>query len=276
MTKTWFITGANRGLGLEMVRAALDDGDNVVGTARDTTGLARSFAEHDRFLAVSLDVTDTLRIDGVVTAAKDRFGGIDILVNNAGYGQTGWFETLSDDQIRGQFDTNVHGVMNVTRAILPIMRAQRSGHVFSIASTAGLVGFAGFSAYCASKFAVEGWMEALALEVGPLGIRTTVVEPGPFKTDFLDPSSLKGALGEIEDYADAIAKSQAQAEEGNHQQPGDPVKLAHAIVTLAKLDTPPMHFAAGTIAVDVALGKAALLRANVEANRDLALGTDAS
>jgi len=275
MMKTWFVTGANRGLGFEMAKAAHAAGDNVVGTARDITNLAAVFEGSGRFLAAPLDVTDAQQIDVAVAAAQARFGRIDVLVNNAGYGQTGWFEAVSDQQIRQQFDTNVHGVMNVTRAILPIMRAQRSGHVFSVTSSAGIAGYAGYSAYCASKFAVEGWMESLALEVAPLGIRSTLIEPGPFKTDFYDPSSLKGDWHVIDDYAGAIGEARLQAEQANHRQPGDPVKLADAVLALARMETPPMHFGAGAIAVDALLRKADALRADVEAHRELSLGTDA-
>lgn len=273
--KTWFITGANRGLGLEMVKAGLANGDNVVGTARNTGSLINAIAESDHFLAVSLDVSDKDQISTAVLAAKERFGAIDILVNNAGYGQYGWFETVSDEQIRSQFDTNVHGVMNVTREVLPIMREQKSGHIFSVTSTAGIVGSPGFSAYCASKFAVEGWMQALALEVNPLHIKTTIIEPGPFKTDFLDDSSLKSGALEIPDYAEVIEASKAKFADANHKQVGDPEKLAQAVVTLTQMDRPPLHFPAGKSAVDTLLRKADELQADVAANRQLSLGTDA-
>lgn len=275
MTKTWFITGANRGLGLEMAKAALADGGNVVATARDASSLAQSLGGSDRLLALSLDVTDAGQIDAAVAAAAQHFDGIDILVNNAGYGQYGWFETVTDEQIRAQFDTNVHGVMNVTRAVLPIMRKQKSGHILSVTSTAGIAGYAGFSAYCASKFAVEGWMQALAHEVGPLGIKATLIEPGPFKTDFLDSSSLKDGAKAIDDYATVIEASKAGFEEENHNQAGDPVKLAHAVVTLAGMETPPVHFPAGSIAVEAVLAKAEALRTDVETHRALSIGTDA-
>ena len=274
MSKTWFITGSNRGLGLEMVRAALDAGDSVVGTARNVDSLTASFGSNARFLALSMDVTDAAQIADCVDAATARFGRIDVLVNNAGYGQFGWFETLSDAEIRAQFETNVFGAMKVTQAVLPVMRANKQGHVFTISSEAGIVGSPGMTAYCASKFAVEGWMLALAMEINPLGLKTTLIEPGPFKTDFLDDSSLMASAMAIEDYAAEMSARRDLLASGNHAQAGDPAKLAQALVELAAMTNPPMHFAAGASAVAAMLGKAKAMVDDVEAHRALALGTD--
>ncbi|NUR97617.1 MAG: SDR family NAD(P)-dependent oxidoreductase, partial [Kribbellaceae bacterium] len=189
MTTTWFITGANRGFGYEIAKTALAAGDAVVSTARNPQQAAEALGDHgDRLLTARLDVTDPVSIEQAVAEAVDRFGRIDVLVNNAGYGQLGVFEELTPEQIQRQFDTNVFGVFDVTRAVLPILRAQRSGRIITIASISGITSGAGSSMYSATKFAVTGWSEGLAEELAPLGIHVTVVHPGMFSTDFLDPS----------------------------------------------------------------------------------------
>jgi NAD(P)-dependent dehydrogenase (short-subunit alcohol dehydrogenase family) len=274
MTKTWFITGASRGLGAEIARAVLNAGHQVVATARDPAAVETALEASDRLLALKLDVTQPEQAAAAVAAAKERFGRVDVLVNNAGYGQLGWFENNSEEQIRRQFETNVFGAMHVTRAVLPLMRAQRSGHVFTISSIAGLISVAGSSIYAASKFAVEGWMEGLAQELKPLGIAATVIEPGFFKTDFLDASSVSYGAYDISDYAEQAAKFKAWHNEMNHQQVGDPAKLGALLIRLSEMREPPERLAAGSDAAGWALGKAEQLRSEAEKWRSLSVSTD--
>jgi NAD(P)-dependent dehydrogenase (short-subunit alcohol dehydrogenase family) len=252
MSKVWFITGANRGIGLEIARAALRAGDSVVATARDAGKIAGALgSQQANVLAVNLDVTQPAQAAAAVTAATQRFGRIDVLVNNAGYGQLGVFEESSSEDVQQQFRVNVFGAMDVTRAVLPVMRKQRSGHLFNITSIAGLRGGPGGSLYSATKFAMEGLSESLSLELAPFGIHVTAVEPGYFRTDFLDSSSVRHASGSIGDYAEAADKTRAFFQERNHRQAGDPAKLATALIQLANEAQPPLHFLAGTDAVGV-------------------------
>lgn len=273
--KTWFITGAARGLGLEIARAALDAGDQVVATGRDASKIEASLGGRaDRLLASALDVTDSASIQTAVDAALQRFGRIDVLINNAGYGLLGAFEELLPKSIERQFATNVFGAFDVTRAILPTMRAQRAGHVISIASICGVIGFDLVSIYCASKFALVGWSESLSLELTRFGIHATVVEPGTFRTDFLDRSSVVHADLSIDDYADVATAAKQARDAANHQQAGDPVAFGRAIVALANAEKPPMRFAAGSDAVQVMIDHAASLQATTAAWRDLSVSTD--
>jgi NAD(P)-dependent dehydrogenase (short-subunit alcohol dehydrogenase family) len=274
MTKTWLITGANRGLGLEMARAVLGAGHNVVATARKPDAIEAALGSSSRLLAVKLDVTQPTQAEAAVAAARERFGRIDVLVNNAGYGQLGWFENTSDEQIRQQFETNVFGAMHVTRAVLPLMREQRSGHVFTVSSIAGFIAFPGSSIYSASKFAVEGWMEGLAQELKPLGIAATLIEPGFFRTDFLDSSSVTYGAYDISDYAEQASQFKAWHDDMNHQQIGDPTRLGPVLIKLSEMDEPPVRFAAGSDAVGFALDKAEALRSEVERMRELSSSTD--
>lgn len=274
-SKVWFITGANRGIGLGIARAALAAGDRVVATARKPEqALAALPGYGDKLLVVALDITNNEQIEAAAIAAKNKFGRIDVLVNVAGYGQLGYFENSTDEQIRKQFDTNVFGTMNVTRAILPIMRSQRSGHIITISSIAGLTVTAGSSVYGSTKFALEGWMEGLAAEVMPLGISSTLVEPGYFRTDFLDPSSVSWGALNIEDYAAVTKEGIEGAEKMNHKQIGDPAKLGTVVVELVGMATPPLRFAAGTDAYKVMLKKAGELHDNAEHLRVLSGSTD--
>lgn len=252
MSKTWFITGANRGFGLEIARSALADGDTVVATARRSHQAldALGQGQRERLLTLDLDVTDQSTITAAVAAATQRFGRIDVLVNNAGYGQLGAFEEISPESINRQFRTNVLGVFDVTRAVLPIMRKHRAGHVITIASIAGIVGGAGSTVYGATKFAVTGWSEGLAEELAPFGIHVTVVHPGMFRTDFLDPSSVSHADIPIDDYRDQREQRRTWLDAMNHAQLGDPTKLGRAIVSLAMAPNPPVRWGAGSDAVD--------------------------
>ncbi len=255
MSKIWLITGASRGLGLEIARAALTAGAEVVATGRNADAVTKTLGEHKNLLAVELDVTVPGQAERAVKAATERFGRIDILVNNAGYGQLGMFEENSPEAVQQQFRVNVFGTFDVTRAVLPSMRAQRSGHIFTITSIGGLRGGAGGSLYCSTKFALEGWSESLAHELAPFGIHVTAVEPGFFRTDFLESSSVQYGDASIEDYREASGKLREFYDGRSRQQAGDPVKLAEALLRLADEENPPMHFLVGTDAVGVMEGR---------------------
>jgi NAD(P)-dependent dehydrogenase (short-subunit alcohol dehydrogenase family) len=267
--KTWLVTGAGRGMGVDFARAALAAGHNVVATGRTPDSVSSAVGEHDRLLVTELDITDGQSGERAVAAAVARFGRIDVLVNNAGNFFGGFFEELSPRQVRDQIETNLFGPMTVTRAVLPVMREQRSGLVISISSTAGVVGGEFGSAYAASKFGLEGWMEALAGEVEPYGIRTMVVEPGFFRTELLQPESTTFAELSIDDYAERTAETIPAWQAMNGQQAGDPAKLARALVQLAGSDDPPLRWVAGEDAVEAVEQKARLLLTQVDAHREL-------
>jgi NAD(P)-dependent dehydrogenase (short-subunit alcohol dehydrogenase family) len=246
----WFITGANRGFGLELATLALSNGDAVVAAARRPDQAEKALGgPQDQLLTVPLDVTDEGQAQEAVRLATDRFGGIDVLVNNAGRGFTGAVEEASGDEVRATFDVNVFGLLSVTRAVVPVMRRQRSGHVINVGSVGGVIGRPGAGIYCASKFAVEGLTEALRGELGPLGIRVSVIEPGAFRTDFLDSSSMVMAQRVFEDYDATAGEFRRRPSWFNHQQPGDPRKVAQAIVALVTSDDPPARLALGRDAV---------------------------
>lgn len=275
MNKVWMITGASRGLGAHIAQAALSAGDRVVVTARNLRALDALFTDDaDRVLKQALDVTDQAQASAVVDAALTRFGAIDVLVNNAGYGQLGPFETNTQADVERQFQTNVFGVFNLCRAVLPLMRTQRRGHVFNLSSVGGLIGMGGASLYSASKFAVEGFSEALAQEVASYGIHVTLVEPGVFRTDFLDRSSLAFGNVQVADYAALVDKLQASCAAGNHQQAGDPAKLGHALVSLANCDTPPLRFLGGSDAYTQVSAKLARMSSEIERWEALSCSTD--
>jgi NAD(P)-dependent dehydrogenase (short-subunit alcohol dehydrogenase family) len=267
--KVWFITGASRGLGADIAKAALAAGHAVVATARNADTVTAVLGEHDDLLAVELDVTDPSASEKATAAAVDRFGRIDMLVNNAGSFNARFFEELSPEDFRAQIETTLFGPVNLTRAALPVMRAQRSGLVVTISSTAGIVGMEFASAYAASKFGVEGWMESLTPEVAPFGIRTMLVEPGFFRTELLTPQSTKYAEPSIDDYAERTAQTVTGWKSMDGQQPGDPAKLADALVRLASQDEPPLRFIAGIDAVEHIESKAKLLLAQADAHRSL-------
>jgi NAD(P)-dependent dehydrogenase (short-subunit alcohol dehydrogenase family) len=269
--KTWFITGAGRGMGVEFAKAALAAGHNVVATGRTPGAVAKSVGEADKLLVAKLDVTSTQDAEAAVQAAVERFGGIDVLVNNAASFEAGFFEELTREQIEHQVAVSLIGPMNVTRAVLPGMREQRSGHVMAISSLAGLAGFEYNTAYAASKFAVDGWMESLAPEVEPFGIHTTVVNPGFFRTELLTKESTNYAPASIEAYAARNAAQREFYESMNGKQPGDPAKLAKALLTIAEQEQPPFRFVAGADAIGVAEEKLAERRQQIDAYRDLSL-----
>jgi NAD(P)-dependent dehydrogenase (short-subunit alcohol dehydrogenase family) len=267
--KTWFITGAGRGMGIDFTKAALAAGHNVVATGRSPDAVAKAVGESDGLLVAKLDVTSTEDAEAAVTAAVDRFGGIDVLVNNAASFYAGFFEELTSEQMERQLKTSLIGPMNVTRAVLPVMRNQRSGHVVTISSSAGFAGFEYGTAYAASKFGVDGWMESLAPELEPFGIHTTVVNPGFFRTELLTEESTNYAPTSIEDYAERNAAQREFWESMNGQQGGDPAKLAQALLTIADQAKPPFRFIAGADAIAQAEEKLAERQQQIDAFRDL-------
>ena len=275
MSKIWFVTGAARGLGAEIAKAALAAGDRVVVTGRRREALEAAFGpDSDSVLSLPLDVTREADALAAVEATLARFGRIDVLVNNAGYGNLGLFEETTDAEARAQYDTNVFGLYNVTRAVLPAMRRQRAGRIFNISSVGGLLGGEGGSLYCAAKFAVEGFSESIAREVAPFGIHVTIVEPGFFRTGFLDQTSVQYGSRQIEDYAKLSAQMKAFWEARNHAQAGDPAKLGRVLVDLANRAEPPLRFAAGSDAVAMIGGKIASLQAELDAWKDVSITTD--
>ncbi|PZE35756.1 SDR family oxidoreductase [Curtobacterium sp. MCPF17_031] len=266
----WFITGAARGMGIDLTRAALAAGHRVVATARDAAKVTEVFGERDDLLAVSLDITDEDAARAAADAAVSRFGRIDVLVNNAGLFYAGFFEEISPEQMRQQMETNFFGPLNVTRALLPVMRRQRSGQVVTISSTAGLVGQEFVAAYCASKFALEGWMESIRYDLAPYGVSTMIVEPGFFRTELLveGASTIWPELS-IDDYAERTATTIEAWKSMNGKQGGDPTKLAAGLVSLVDSDEPPLRWVAGADAVQTGVDKANLLLQQVAAHEEL-------
>ncbi|MEU7875661.1 SDR family oxidoreductase [Dactylosporangium sp. NPDC049140] len=268
-TKVLLVTGAGRGMGVDIARAALAAGYAVIATGRDPKKVAEAVGESDDLLTVELDVTDPASVQGAVAAAVDRFGRIDVLVNNAGNFYAGFFEEITPEDFRAQVETNLFGPLNVTRAVLPVMRVQRSGLVVAISSTAGLVGQEFCTAYAASKFAVEGWIESLTPEVAPFGIRTMLVEPGFFRTELLTPESTSYAEPAIDDYAERTEQTVTAWTGMNGLQGGDPAKLAVALVQLIGSGEPPLRWAAGADAVGALEQKAESLLRQADAHREL-------
>lgn len=270
----WFVTGASRGLGAEIVREALARGHQVVATARRPAEIP-----FDGVLKVALDVSDEARSQEAVEQALAAYGRIDVLVNNAGRGLLGAVEEATDEVARAVFDTNVFGLLNVQRAVLPVMRAQRSGHILQLSSVGGFTGTPGWGVYAATKFAVEGLSEALAAEVGPLGVKVTIVEPGFFRTAILkkrslDGSSLHTADTTIDDYAATTGRVRELMAERNHAQPGDPVKAARAIVDLTELPEPPLRIQLGSDAVERIGAKLDFMQAELAKWRTVSTSTD--
>jgi NAD(P)-dependent dehydrogenase (short-subunit alcohol dehydrogenase family) len=272
--KTWFITGASRGFGALVAERALAQGDAVVATARNAAAITDRFGEHPNLLAVALDVTDNAQALAAAAAAIARFGGIDVLLNNAGFGLMGAVEEASAAEIEAVYRTNVFGLLNVTRAVLPHMRAKRSGRIFNISSIGGYRGAAGFGVYSSTKFAVEGLSEALHAELAPLGIHVTVVEPGYFRTDFLDATSLSVSLQIIEDYAATAGRVRSVATGLNHNQPGDPAKLAKVLVAFAEAPNPPVRLPLGSDTVAAIEAKHAADAAILADWRSVSISTD--
>src|SRR5579862_4819224 len=267
--RVWFITGAGRGMGVDIASAALAAGHAVVATGRKTEAVSEAVGEGEDLLVVALDITSLTSARAAVRAAVERFGHIDVLVNNAGNFYAGFFEELTPEQIERQLTTNLGGPMNVTRAVLPVMRTQRAGKVVTISSLAGIVGQEFCSAYAASKFGLEGWMESLRFEVEPFGIRTTIVEPGFFRTELLTKESTAYADLSIDDYAQRTAETRPAWESMSGRQTNDPAKLAKALLTVVDQEQPPLRWVAGADAVATVEKKAHELLAQVAAFRDL-------
>lgn len=274
-TKVWFITGASRGFGFEIAKAVLKTGDKVAATVRSKPERLLNLLDNDENLfATGLDVTDKKQVKTSVQAAMDRFGSIDVLVNNAGYGLLGGVEEASDEEVRLNYETNVFGLLNVTREVLPHMRQQRSGHIINLSSVGGLAGFPGWGLYCSTKFAVEGITESMALELAPLGIHVTAVEPGFFRTDFLDCSSLTITQNIIAAYAETAGEMRRQMALTNKKQPGSPEKLAQAFIKLAGCETPPVHLMLGKDTLAFFRKKMAAMDKEVENWHEIITGTD--
>ena len=267
--KVWFVTGAGRGMGLYIAKAALAAGHRVVATGRKTDKVAKAVGESANLLVVKLDVTNPADAESAVKAVIDRFGRIDVLVNNAASFYAGYFEELTPEQMERQLTTSLIGPMNITRAFLPVMRKQRSGQIISISSSAGLIGFEFGTAYAASKFGLEGWMESLQAEVEPFGIQTMIVNPGFFRTELLTERSTNYAKPSIEDYNERRAKQMEFWKTQNGKQSGDPAKLAQALITLASQKELPRRFIAGADAIGTAEQVVAVLQQQINAYRDL-------
>jgi NAD(P)-dependent dehydrogenase (short-subunit alcohol dehydrogenase family) len=275
MKKTWFITGAGRGMGVHFAKAALSAGHAVVATGRDIARVAEALGPSEDLLIVKLDITSRAEATAAVKAAVDRFGRIDVLVNNAANFYAGYFEELTPEQVEQQLTTSLIGPMNITRAILPIMRKQRSGHIIAISSSAGLAaGFDFVSAYAASKFGLEGWMESLHAEIAPFGITTTIVNPGFFRTELLTEQSTNYAEPSVTDYDERRGALLDYWKSQNGRQSGDPAKLAQALLTIASVEPPPRRFIAGADAIATTEQKIADLQAQIAAYRELSVSLD--
>lgn len=272
--KTWFITGASRGFGLEIAREALQRGDGVVATARRPEAVTAALGTHDRLQALPLDVTDEAQAVAAVSQAVARFGRIDVLLNNAGYGLLGAVEDANAQEVERQFQTNVFGLLNVTRAVLPHLRQAGTGHVVNLSSIGGFASYAGWGIYCATKFAVEGLTEALAIELAPLGIHATAVQPGFFRTDFLDATSLVRTEQALDAYAPTAGAMRTLMASANHQQPGDPKKLAKAVLALVDSPNPPVRLPLGSDTVAKLAEKHKFVAEELETWRSVAVSTD--
>lgn len=268
MSKVWFITGAGRGMGLDIAKAALAAGHKVIATGRNTNKVVKAIGESADLLVVKLDVTNPADAESAVKAVIGRFGRIDV-VNNAASFYAGYFEELTPEQMERQLATSLIGPMNVTRAILPVMRKQRSGQIISISSSAGLTGFEFGTAYAASKFGLEGWMESLQAEVEPLGIQTLIVNPGFFRTELLTEESTNYAEPSVEDYNERRTQQLLFWNARNGKQSGDPTKLAQALITLASQKELPRRFIAGADAIGAAEQKVVVLQQQINAYREL-------
>lgn len=275
MSKIWFITGASRGFGFEITKAALGAGDKVVAAVRSNPDKLMTQLENNENLFVTLlDVTNEGQAYEAAKKAIDKFGRIDVLVNNAGYGLLSAVEEASAEEVKKDYTTNVFGTLNVIRAVLPYMRKQRRGHVINISSVGGLRGSVGWGLYASTKFAVEGFTEAMALELTPLGIHATAVEPGYFRTNFLDTTSLSRTANIIEDYAETVGEMRNMATQVNKKQPGDPKKLAQALIKLAYAENPPVHLPLGKDTLQDYREKIASFEKEIEQWYDVIIGTD--
>jgi NAD(P)-dependent dehydrogenase (short-subunit alcohol dehydrogenase family) len=273
-SKVWFITGASRGLGALIAKDALARGDQVVATARNPQTVIAALGDHPNLLALQLDVTNEQAAIAAAKQSIQRFSRVDILVNNAGYGLLGAVEESGDQEVKDLFNTNVFGLLNVIRAVVPYMRQQASGHIINISSIGGYASYPGWGVYCATKFAVEALTESLDYELKALGVRATTVEPGFFRTDFLDSTSLVSTRLSLPEYADTVGAMREFAASANHAQPGDPAKLSQAILKLADSDNPPLRLPLGSDTVDKLIEKNRFVEKELNDWRQLALSTD--
>ncbi|MBD2214460.1 SDR family NAD(P)-dependent oxidoreductase [Calothrix sp. FACHB-156] len=271
--RTWLITGASRGFGAEIAKAVLAAGNRLIATARNQADL-QQFATNKDILVLSMDVTDETQVKAAIAASLEKFGQIDVLVNNAGFGLLGAVEECSGEEVESVYRTNVFGLLNVTRAVLPSMRQNRSGHIINLSSIGGYRSYPGWGVYGSTKFAVEGITEALHYELAPLGIHVTVVEPGFFRTNFLDSSSLRQSRVQIPDYAETVGKTRDMAVERNYQQPGDPIQLAQVIVEIVNTPEPPLRLPLGTDTLQAIAQKNAYVEQETQKWRTLAESTD--
>jgi NAD(P)-dependent dehydrogenase (short-subunit alcohol dehydrogenase family) len=271
--KVWMITGASRGLGKEVAKAALAFGNNVIATGRETQGLENRESQ-EAWLAIQMDVTSEEQVASGVRQGLSRFGRIDVLVNNAGFGMLGAIEETTPEEVERIYRTNVFGLLNVVRAVLPAMRQQRAGHIINFSSLGGYRASAGWGVYCSTKFAVEGITEALYDELSPLGIHATVVEPGFFRTDFMDNRSLLKTRAQIADYSETVGNTRIFAVERNHRQPGDPEKLAQALLQLVNAADPPLRLPLGKDALERIAQKNAFVSQETARWSSLSASTD--
>ncbi|QKG64679.1 SDR family NAD(P)-dependent oxidoreductase [Pseudomonas sp. B14-6] len=272
--RVWLITGASRGIGAKIAAAALANGDAVVATARDASSVTQRFGTQPALLAVSLDVTNEAQGVAVAKAAIEHFGRIDVLVNNAGFGLLGAVEEASADEVRRVYETNVFGLLNITRAVLPYMRAARSGHVINLSSVGGYASGPGFGVYCSTKFAVEGLSEALHAELAPVGVKVTVVEPGYFRTEFLEGNSLVESPSTIADYDSTAGEVRKIAKAVTLNQPGDPDKLAQAMIILVEAKKAPLRLPLGSDCVAAIEAKNAFVADELQTWREVSVSTD--
>ncbi|HEY4047532.1 MAG TPA: oxidoreductase [Acidobacteriaceae bacterium] len=271
--KVWFITGASKGFGKELTKAALEAGDTVVATARKPETITKAVGENDRLLALPLDVTNEQQAKEAVAAALAKFGQIDVLVNNAGQGLLGAVEEVSPAEVRANFAINVEGTLNVTRAVLPSMRSRRSGRILNVSSVGGFTSWPGWGVYSSTKFMVEGLSEALHAELKPLGIHVTIVEPGVFRTDFLDASSLQRSANVIADYVGSSGAARTWADGSHGAQPNDPAKGAAAMVKITQVENPPLRLQLGADCIAGIEQKLQQVKAELEQWRELAEAT---
>lgn len=273
--KTWFVTGTSQGLGLVLVQKLLSQGYNVVATARNVEGLKAAVnITSDSFLPLQMDLISEESVANAVSMAIEKFKNIDVLVNNAGYGLIGGIEESSNKEVQANFDINVFGLLNVTRAVLPFMREAKSGHIFNISSVFGMIAGAGWGVYCGTKFAVEGLSEALAPEVKPFGINVTIIEPGYFRTNFLNGGSIAVSAKSIADYTEIKETKRLHADEISGNQPGDPEKAAEVMISTALTAEPPLRLLLGSDAYQFANYKIKTLTEGIEANKEITLSTD--
>lgn len=273
--KVWFVTGASKGLGLALVKELLANNYHVAATSRNQQSLKEAVGKRKDFLPVELDLTNDRDVAKAIEAAVDHFGQIDVVVNNAGYGQIGTLEELSDEEVRENFNVNVFGALNVIRNAAKHLRNQRSGHIFNIASIGGYVGnFPGFGIYCSTKFAMAGFTEALAEEMRPFGVHTTLVYPGYFRTNFLSKDSAQRPKKTIDAYMSARESEAVHLSQINGNQPGDPQKAAKVLIKMAQEENPAVHLFLGTDAYERVYSKIDLITKETEQWKDYTLSTD--